>query len=136
MAMKWASRANGNPHHLRDEMLESELQKLAMEYLKRAVPSGYFIRVERKGRQLWGAHSATTPGAPDIIGCLGPSGRFIGIELKAKRGTLLPSQRALKAQVEAQGGLYFMVKSMAELEAAVFTALKSESGRTNQGATP
>lgn len=101
-------------------MLESELQKQAMEYLARAVPGGFFFRVERKGRQLYGAHSATTPGTPDILGCV--QGRFVGIELKAKWGVMSDSQEAFRGRVEAVGGLYYMVKTLKELEQVVAEA--------------
>ena len=111
-------------------MLEKELQKLALEYLKRAVPSGFFFRVERKGRQLYGAHSATTPGTPAILGCI--QGLFVGIELKVGYGTLNPAQKVFREGLEAKGGLYFVVKSIEELEMAVSAALIAEWGRTQQ----
>jgi len=49
-------------------------------------------------------------GTADILGIL-PGGRMLAIELKSKRGTLSPDQRAFLAEINSRGGLAFMAKS-------------------------
>lgn len=53
-------------------------------------------------------------GSSDIIGML-PCGRFLGIECKSKTGRQSKNQIMFQKQVEANGGLYLLVRSAAEL---------------------
>jgi hypothetical protein len=49
-------------------------------------------------------------GTADILGIL-PGGRFLAIELKSKRGTLSPDQKAFLDRINQDGGLAFMARS-------------------------
>lgn len=48
-------------------------------------------------------------GAPDIVAC--HNGRFYGLEGKTPTGRLRPAQKAFKADLEASGGIYAVVRS-------------------------
>lgn len=52
-------------------------------------------------------------GWPDITCCL-PGGRFLGIECKSDVGRQTQEQKAKQAEIEAIGGLYVLVRSLAE----------------------
>jgi hypothetical protein len=63
-------------------------------------------------------------GQADLSGLL-RSGRRVEIETKAPDGRLSPAQRAFGAMVTEYGGLYLVVRSVAEL----LTALDNAAGR-------
>lgn len=70
-------------------------------------------------RTAWGAFLRFgRPGAPDVIAIL-PGGRFLAIECKSAKGRQSPEQRAWQRLCEAAGGLYVVVRSAAELTAAM-----------------
>jgi len=52
------------------------------------------------------------PGCPDLIGFLAPSGRFLGIEVKAANGRLRPAQEAFRDALKRAGGLYIVARSV------------------------
>lgn len=64
------------------------------------------------------------PGSADICGLLAPSGRFLGIEVKAPGGRLRPDQEAWGAMVQRFGGLYVVARSVEDAVRAVDAALK------------
>jgi len=51
-------------------------------------------------------------GSPDILGVIGPPGRFLGIETKTLRGKQRESQKRFQKAFEAQGGLYMVARSV------------------------
>lgn len=54
-----------------------------------------------------------TSGSPDIIAVI--EGRFVGIEVKAAKGKLRPSQEAFRDQLTIRGkGIYIVVRSVDE----------------------
>jgi hypothetical protein len=57
-------------------------------------------------------------GWPDITCCL-PQGRFLGIECKAARGRQTPAQEWMQKNIEANGGLYILARSVEELAEAI-----------------
>lgn len=54
-------------------------------------------------------------GWPDIIG-LTKQGRFFGIEVKSSVGYLSPGQREIGKQIIASGGMWFMAKTIDDVE--------------------
>ena len=56
------------------------------------------------------------PGCPDLIGFLAPSGRFLGIEVKAPGGTLRESQLAFAEVLRRMGGIYIVARSVEDVE--------------------
>lgn len=58
-----------------------------------------------------------TPGASDIIGLCGASGRMICVECKTAKGRLSPLQEAFKKHIEDHNGVYIVARSVDDLEA-------------------
>ena len=56
----------------------------------------------------------TTNGVPDIIAVI--DGRFIGLEFKTYRGKQSEDQKIFQKRLEAAGGLYFIIRSVADLK--------------------
>ena len=54
------------------------------------------------------------PGAPDILGIIGPSGRSIGIETKSAMGRVSAEQIAYHAMMQKHGGHVRIVRTMDE----------------------
>jgi hypothetical protein len=57
-------------------------------------------------------------GSADIIGIL-PGGRFLAVEVKAPQGRLSPEQREFLERVSALGGMAFVAKSAADVDAVL-----------------
>lgn len=57
-------------------------------------------------------------GTADICGILAPSGRFVQIEVKAEGGTQRPEQVAMQHMITKFGGVYMVVRSLAEVDGA------------------
>jgi len=55
-------------------------------------------------------------GVPDIIVLLPPHGRFLGIEVKGPQGRQSPEQKGFQFDIERAGGLYWIVRSVDDLE--------------------
>jgi hypothetical protein len=71
------------------------------------------------GRTMWGSFIRFGAlGAPVVIAIL-PGGRFCGVECKSAQGRQSDDQKAWQRQCEAAGGLYVVVRSVAELTAAM-----------------
>lgn len=60
-------------------------------------------------------------GTADIVGILAPSGRMLMIEVKADQGTQRPEQVAMQRMITLFGGVYMVVRSLAEADAAFAT---------------
>ena len=60
-----------------------------------------------------------TPGQPDIMGIIGPNGRFLGIECKSEKGKQSPEQMTWQRMIESLGGLYILAKSIEDVEEAL-----------------
>jgi hypothetical protein len=54
------------------------------------------------------------PGSADILG-IAPDGRFLAIECKSATGKQSEKQRAFQAKIEANHGVYLLVRSVEEL---------------------
>lgn len=81
-----------------------------MDYLRL---KGHFFWRNNSGAfrtERGGFYRVGTPGAPDIIGCV--DGRFVGLEVKAAKGTLSDLQQDFARALEAAGGRYHVVRSI------------------------
>jgi Holliday junction resolvase len=64
-----------------------------------------------------GGSASMAKGTPDILACI--DGKFVAFEVKTQTGKLMPQQAVRLRQIEAAGGLAYVVRSVAEVEAAV-----------------
>ncbi len=72
-------------------------------------------------------HYGLCVGSSDLIGLLGPSGRFIALEVKSATGRTSPAQELFLALVRKRGGFAAIVRSPAEALAAIERAMKGAS---------
>jgi hypothetical protein len=57
-------------------------------------------------------------GGPDLVGCIRPTGRMLGVEVKAPEGRLSRDQKCWRDAFVAAGGAYILARSAeAALEA-------------------
>src|SRR5262249_51604772 len=56
-------------------------------------------------------------GAGDIVACVKPHGRYLEVECKTERGVQDSDQIAHQKEIEADGGLYILARSVECLEA-------------------
>lgn len=75
---------------------------------------------------LW-ARFGLTPGASDLIGILGPSGRWVALEVKSAHGTTSDEQEMFLATVRRLGGFAAVVRSAADARAALARARRGGS---------
>lgn len=54
-------------------------------------------------------------GVPDILGIL-PDGRFLGIEVKSKKGVVRPEQHDFIANIIKRGGVAFVARSVEDVQ--------------------
>lgn len=64
-------------------------------------------------------------GVPDILCCIG--GRFVGFEVKTDTGKQSPDQKTAQTAIEKCGGLYYLVRSVNEVENIVKLLLFNNS---------
>jgi hypothetical protein len=67
-------------------------------------------------------------GSPDIICCVAPYGRLVGLEAKAGRGKQEPEQKIWQAAIEEHGGYYDVVRTILEGVGAVRAARARPQG--------
>lgn len=70
-------------------------------------------------------NAALTEGMGDLVGWV--EGRWLEVEVKARRGRQEESQRHHQALVEAHGGIYVLAKAPEEAEAKIRAALAVRS---------
>lgn len=58
-------------------------------------------------------------GCADFVGLIAPQGRFLAIECKSATGQQRAAQQKFQAMIEAFGGLYLLVRSLEEVDAAL-----------------
>ncbi len=58
-----------------------------------------------------------TVGAPDIVAVI--AGQYIGIEVKAPRGSQSPGQREFEGRLRMAGGTYVLARSLEDVEKAL-----------------
>lgn len=67
-------------------------------------------------------------GSADIIACVGPYGRFLGLEAKVADGVLSNDQGAWRDNVCRNGGCYCVVRSVEAARRAVEWTRRSQEG--------
>jgi hypothetical protein len=85
---------------------EFRIQQLILRQIKDRFPRVY---VARTGVDF-GSTVALPPGYPDIT--LIVKGRFVGVEVKSRRGRQGAEQKKQQALIEAAGGLYVIARSL------------------------
>lgn len=100
-------------------ILEKDIQHAIIErlawsknvyFLRSNSISGQIIRPD--GSRGWIKNAKR--GSPDIILC--KSGLWIGLEVKTKEGRQSPEQKQAEEEIRNCGGLYFVVRSVEEVE--------------------
>lgn len=66
---------------------------------------------QKAGRYRRNTSPYRVKGVADVLGIL-PGGRFLAIELKSETGRLTPEQKAFLGQINANGGIAFMARSI------------------------
>lgn len=61
-------------------------------------------------------HAGLCPGSSDLVGLLGPDGRFLGLEVKTATGRAKKHQRAWLQVVRDLGGIAGVVKSVEDVQ--------------------
>lgn len=69
-------------------------------------------------------------GISDVVVIIPPTGRFLGLEIKSEHGKVRPVQKLFKARVEAVGGYYKIVRTLAQAMDAVASAVGQEVWET------
>ena len=57
-----------------------------------------------------------TPGMPDILGIMAPTGRFIAIETKSSTGKQTQEQRLWDRMIISLGGIYILARSIEDVD--------------------
>lgn len=86
--------------------------------------------VERWNPTSGGAAHSTSglpKGSADLVGILGPFGRWISLEVKTGRGRLRPEQEAHLELVRKRGGFAAVVHTPEDAVAAIARARRGES---------
>jgi hypothetical protein len=98
---------------------EAMIQKKVLAHLQQLAPRAFFYRTNTGGAQTVNADGSTgfikfgIPGQADLTGVV--AGQFVAIELKRRTGKQRATQSAYQARVEAAGGLYLIVRSVADI---------------------
>lgn len=71
-------------------------------------------RTDKRGRQFWAFNGLR--GIADVLGVCAPDGKFLAIEIKVGDDEQSPHQLAFEASVRDSGGLYFVVRSVKDLD--------------------
>ncbi len=58
-------------------------------------------------------------GCPDILGLMAPTGRLLGIEVKAAKGHQSEDQERFERILTTFGGLYVLARSVADVDQAL-----------------
>ncbi len=86
------------------EPSEAELTKQILDYLK-YIPESSFKKIRGSiGNKGW----------LDVVGCW--CGRYVELEIKTRRGKLMPHQLERIMQIRKAGGIAGMIQSLEELE--------------------
>lgn len=108
-------------------------------WMGKAMPlkAGQVITARHGDVLIRGAHPVRfgLPGSSDVLGLVGPSGRFLAVECKTLKGEQHEQQEKFQAMVERFGGVYVLVRDPATAVDQVFHALV-EAGETQIGERP
>jgi hypothetical protein len=96
--------------------LESEVQAGIISYLR--LRGDFFFWRSNTGTMTKGKSFVKfgLPGSPDIMGCLAPSGRMFGIEVKREiGGELSKDQKWFRDELVKHGGLFIEARSVEDV---------------------
>jgi hypothetical protein len=114
---------------------EGAVQHAVLDYLARLELQGKLIFWRTNNTGVWDARrqcyrKPQGPGArlgvPDIMVVVPPLGRLVALECKAPKGVQSKPQEGFQRAHEAIGGIYAVVRSLADAEAALSQALTSD----------
>ena len=114
---------------------EGAVQHAVLDYLARLELQGKLIFWRQNNTGVWDARKGCYrkqqgPGArlgvPDIMVVVPPLGRLVALECKAPKGVQSKPQHGFQRSHEAMGGVYALVRSLADAEAALSQALISD----------
>ncbi len=96
------------------EIPERDILKTIVHYLG---IKGYIFKRNNSG-MMFGEHKGKSwavkmgeAGWPDLIG-MNRVGRFVGIEVKARKGVVSEAQKAVLERINKSGGLAFVARSL------------------------
>lgn len=106
------------------EIAEKDIQKAILQYLKmrgylcRRVNAGHVPLMGKNGKQRY--VNLGEAGWPDIEGLTKAenacgSGKFFGIEVKARRGIVSPEQLRIGQEIIKNGGIWFVARTVDEV---------------------
>lgn len=90
---------------------ERDIQRAIIDYLE--LKKILFIRNNSGAFKTdWGFYKFGKKGSPDIVAVQKGTGRFIGIECKAKGKYQTKEQKEFQRLLEKDGGLYILARSL------------------------
>lgn len=99
-------------------MTETQIQRAICELLQYLENQGklYFFRSGSGAIKTESGNYFKTGkvGCPDITLCM--AGRFIGLEVKTEKGRQTDSQKDAQKRIEKAGGIYYIVRSVRDVE--------------------
>lgn len=126
LAVKAYNKAHGiSMTGRKNEHPERDIQNAILQWL--TLKKIYHFRINNMASTVYsGGRMVRLPvaqrGLPDIA--IVVKGRYIACEVKAPNGRQSEEQKAVQEETEKAGGLYWIVRSLEELEANIGTLLK------------
>lgn len=95
---------------------EKEIQQCICDWLTlQKIPFSVTDAARFKTRTGRVHYNSATIGWPDIVICLPPHGRFLGLEVKNYRGRVRDEQTVTHERLKQAGGLVYVVRSVDEV---------------------
>lgn len=94
-------------------MLESDLQKLILDWLAVRVIFHYRQNTGAFKNKDGGFYRFGTKGAPDIIAVI--KGQYVGIEVKGPKGKQSDDQKVFQHRLQGAGGKYILAYSLEDV---------------------
>jgi len=112
-------RSSGSVKERHIEALIGDYLKISKIFFFKCPMSGYFDTKPTWGLPRFRPHASpyVRNGTPDLIAVI--NGQFIGFEVKSKGGKQSDAQKSFQIDVKAAGGMYFLVKSLEDVQKAL-----------------
>ena len=112
---------------------EKAIQKEIVAWLRWRCPDVWVVRINSGGARIKGqfVRFNDTAGTPDLLLCV--AGRFVGIEVKRPGEKPSAVQLACHAAIRAAGGVVIVADSVTDVEAALRTIRRDETGGDRGG---
>jgi hypothetical protein len=110
---------------------EKYIQREILEWLKE---TGLLFWRQNSGTVFTGHRRVLLgdEGLPDIVCIVPPSGRLVGLEVKSANGKVRRCQKEFATRIREAGGLYFIVRTLAQAMEAVATSIGEEQWKQLQ----